>query len=335
MTRLRCVIVGAARISMLGMVSAGSLAAQSSIRTEVDTTLVTVGDRITLAVSVEHDTGASLAWPDSIGLAPFEILDARMLPPETQGDRTRETALLSLAAFELGELMIPSFDVTVVAADGSTESLATDRYGIEVVTVGADETGDIRGIRGPFGIAISAVRVVLLGVLLLLFAALAFGVFRRLRRSGPAAGRPAPGPAPRPAHEVALEALARIESSPMLDRGQVKEYHIQISDVLRRYVEARYGVTALEMTTWEIIAGLDRAGVESDVREGLRRLLDQCDLVKFAKVRPGADASLDVLHLGRRLVESSIARAVEADRGSPVTDTTVTENEPPVAEVAY
>ena len=121
-------------------------------------------------------------------------------------------------------------------------------------------------------------------------------------------------PAPlRPAHEVALEALARIEASDMLVRGEVKEYHIEVSEVIRRYVEARFAVAALEMTTWEVIAGLERAEVDADFRSGLSRFLDQCDMVKFAKVRPTSNASRNVLALGRSLVEGT-AEGATADR---------------------
>jgi hypothetical protein len=95
----------------------------------------------------------------------------------------------------------------------------------------------------------------------------------------------------------------------MLDRGQVKEYHIEISDVLRRYVEARFGVPALEMTTWEVVGGLEREGVEPEFRDGLRSFLDRCDLVKFAKVRPDVDSSRSLILEGRSLVERS-ARTV-------------------------
>jgi hypothetical protein len=329
MTRVAGVAAATVRAVALVLLFAAPLAAQSSIRTDVDTTLVTVGDLVTMTVSVEHEAGAAVVWPDSIDLAPFEVLEARTRPAEADGDRARSTAVFSLAAFELGELVIPSFDVLVVAPDGSAETLSTDEYGVEVVTVGEDETGDIRDIRGPLGIPISAVRVAFLGVLLLIVGLLAYA---GLRRRGPVADRPAPGPPPRPAHEVALEALARIESSPMLERGQVKEYHIEISDVLRRYVEARFGVTALEMTTWEIIEGLERVQVDPGFREGLRRFLDQCDMVKFAKVRPDADASREALALGRELVEDSIAPAAKTPSAeSHASETSVAETAATVA----
>ena len=94
----------------------------------------------------------------------------------------------------------------------------------------------------------------------------------------------------------------------MLERGQVKEYHIQVSEILRTYLERRFRVDALEMTTIEVLGGLERAGVDGSFRERLRRFLGQCDLVKFAKVRPGPDASREVLALGRSLVLDSVPR---------------------------
>lgn len=279
--------------------------AQSRIRTSVDTTLVTVGDRITLLVEVEHPSDARVAWPDSLTLAPFEVLEAAVLPAQTTGDRTVSAAALSLAAFELGELEIPSFEVPVLRDGEDPELLETDRFGIEVVSVGADEGGDIRGIRGPLGIPVGPIGLLLLVLLVLLTALLAYILYRRFRPRGEGE-QGARGPRPRPAHELALEALAALEATALLERGQVKEFHIEVSEILRTYVERRYRVDALEMTTVEVLSGLEDAGVDGRFRDGLRRFLDQCDLVKFAKVRPDASSSGAVLRLGRELVESSI-----------------------------
>lgn len=285
---------------------AAPIHAQSTVRTTVDSTLVTVGDRITLTVAVEHAPDATVAWPDSLDLSPFEVVGARALGSEPSGGRVRSSAQFYLTAFQLGDLEIPDFEVAVLGAGGEREVLRTDRFGIEVVSVGADEGGDIREIRGPFLIPIGTITLLLwlLGLLAILGAA-AYG-YRRWRASRGEVTVEAAAPA-RPAHEIALEALADIEASRMLSRGQVKEYHIAVSETLRRYIEARYRVPALEMTTWEIVAGLEKVGVGRDFTGDLRRLLDQCDLVKFAKVRPASDQAEGILVLGRELVEASIS----------------------------
>ena len=295
------------------LLAPSSAGAQSRLRTDVDTTVVTVGDRITMTVSVDHDASAQARLPDSLALGSFEVLAARALPLATTDNRTTSAWTLTLAAFELGELEIPSFPVEVVAADGSLESLETDPYDVRVVSVGVDESGEIRDIRGPLGIPISSLVILLWVLVPLLLAALLWVVVRRLRPGGADVSRAALGPLPRPPSEVALEALAALEASPLLERGQVKEYHIEVSDILRTYVEARFGVPALEMTTQEVLDRLACARVEDAFVRQFADFLAPCDMVKFAKVRPTPEASLAVLALGRRLVESS------APRPGPVT----------------
>ena len=61
------------------------------------------------------------------------------------------------------------------------------------------------------------------------------------------------------------------------------------------------------------VSGLELAGVDGAVREDLRRFLDQCDMVKFAKVRPTAEASEAVLELGRRVVSATTPAVVIPD----------------------
>ena len=298
---------------VVGVIPWSPLAAQSRIQTEVDTTRMTVGDRVTMTVSVEHPAGARVEWPDSLDLAPFEVVAARVAP--AAAGTSRSTAVLALTAFELGELEIPSFEVEVVGADGAREALATDAHGIEIVSVGVDESGDIRDIRGPLGIPMSLLRLLLIALLPLLLIALLYTVARRLRSRDDASPTPALVPLERPAHEIALEALAELEASQLLEHGHVKEYHIEVSDILRGYVERRFRVDAHEMTTLEVLAGLERAGVDESFREGLGAFLDQCDMVKFAKVRPGPDQSRQVLELGRRLVQHSAPSPVPAPAG--------------------
>jgi len=280
---------------------------QSTASVQVDSTRMTVGDRITMTVTVEHAPGAVVTWPDSLDLAPFEVLEARTPAPTSEGVETSRTSTaFTLTAFELGMLEIPSFEIAVRAADGGEETVSTSPFAVEVVSVGMDESGDIRDIRAPLGIPLSPFRLALLVLLPLLLAALLFVVARRLRARRDDSPRPALGPLPRPPHEVALEALSALAGSGLLERGDVKGFHIEASDILRTYVEARFRVDALEMTTREVIDGLAAVGATPGFRDGLLAFLEQCDLVKFAKVRPGTDASRQLLELGRRLVLDSV-----------------------------
>lgn len=278
-----------------------------TLRSDVDTTTVTVGDRITLTVAVEHASDSRVVWPDSLEVTPFDLIARRELPTATRDGGTVSTAEFVLSAFELGELELPSFEVAVVAADGSATALTTDRFGVEVLSVGADEGGDIREIRGPLGIPVSVVRMVLVGLLLLLVGAVLYALWQRFRRRDDAAAPRTVGPPPRAAHEIALEALAELESSPLLARGQVKDYHVRLSEILRSYVHHRFHVDAREMTTSETVAALRRVGVDGSFGVGLQRILDQCDLAKFAKVRPTDAASRGALAGGRELVTESAA----------------------------
>ncbi len=87
-----------------------------------------------------------------------------------------------------------------------------------------------------------------------------------------------------PAHIIALAKLENIRKEKIWSKGQVKEYHVQISTVIREYVEKRFGVFAIEMTTNEILDNFENLNLisETDLIK-LRQILDLADSVKFAK----------------------------------------------------
>ena len=282
---------------------------------DVDTTLINVGDPIAARLVVDHAAGWAVQWPDSLDLAPFEVLRYEVADPgpAPSGEGMRSSAQLVVTSFELGELEIPSIEVAVAAPDGTVRTLLTDPFRVGVESVGLDESGDIRDIKGPLAVP----RHWWWPALWLLFAAGAvaggYYLYWRLRRR-PVAEAPAPVPPARPFHVVALEALDELEASSLLDRGQVKTYHIRISEIIRAYVEGQLEVPALEMTTREVVRGLRRAALSGDIAESFRAFLDRCDLVKFAKLRPGTRDSRALMGTARSLVAmTSGTPQLEAD----------------------
>ncbi len=280
---------------------------------EIDTTVINLGDPLELRLRVNHPPDWSVAWPDSLPVEPWEVLRYETPAPDAPGGAS-SAARVHLTSFELGELEIPPIEIRATAPDGTIRSLFTDPFRIGVESVGLDASGEIRQIRGPLAIERNWW---LLTPWLLLAAALGAGGFwlRGRLQQRPAAAVTRPAPPPRPHHLVALEALAELERSSLLERGQVKRWHVRVSEIVRSYVEGQLEVPALEMTTGEVVAGLREAALDRPLTERFHIFLERCDLVKFAKLRPGEEASRELLEMARTLVNltSGLEGATGAD----------------------
>ena len=262
---------------------------------------IAVGDPMRLTIQVEHEPDAGVVWPESERLGSFEVLERRVDEPRAAGDRVVSSAELVLTAFELGDLELPPVEIEVLDAEGNARTLATEAWLVTVASVGLDEGGDIRAIKGPLDIPLGLLTLPWLAAVLGV-AAVVFWMWRRRRGRAPD-GILAPAEPPRPPHEIAYEAFRALEAERLPDRGEIKTFHIRASDVVRTYVEGRFGVDALELTTGEVLDGLRGNEVDEDLLDDFRRLLQRCDLVKFAKDRPALERCREVIPLGRSLVD--------------------------------
>ena len=85
-----------------------------------------------------------------------------------------------------------------------------------------------------------------------------------------------------PAHQKALNAIDKIKADHMQTSEDQKTYYTQLTDTLRQYIQERFGFSAKEMTSSEIIDRLQSNGDKTMIDE-LRELFTTADLVKFAK----------------------------------------------------
>ena len=295
-------VLAAAFTALLAAAPTAAQDVEPTVSTAVSAAAAAVGDPISVVVTVRHAPDAEVRWPDPVDTAPFELLG----PPgseSTPADGGVESRLeLRVAAFELGELSLPALDLEVVDADGEATALATEAVPVAIESVGRDEGGDIRDIKGPLAIPFEAVTLLPWIAALLALAAAGAWLYRRYRRrTRPEA--PVPARPPRPAHVVAREALDALEAARLLERGEIKTWHIRLSDILRVYIEGRFGVDAMEMTTGEVLDGLRRTDADTGAVADVRRLLDRCDLVKFAKLRPAMPECRELAPLARRVVD--------------------------------
>jgi hypothetical protein len=120
-----------------------------------------------------------------------------------------------------------------------------------------------------------------------------------------------------PPEVVALRALDELERDALTSRGQIKEHYARLSLILRTYMERRFRFPAVESTTYEIGNTLEASRVlDPAMRGDVLALLDDADLVKFARFRPAERAPADALVRARGWVEATRALASAPAPGS-------------------
>lgn len=95
-----------------------------------------------------------------------------------------------------------------------------------------------------------------------------------------------PKPTPIAAHKQALEQLEHLRNKQLWQQGKLKEYHTELTDILRAYFEYRYGFNSTEMTSDQTIETFQKHGGTIEDTQLLREVLQTADMVKFAKSEP-------------------------------------------------
>lgn len=109
-----------------------------------------------------------------------------------------------------------------------------------------------------------------------------------------------------PSDITALRQLNKLEKEKIWQAGNVKEYHSQLSEIIRRYTENRFEFIALEMTTYEIIEELKSiVNLDEEELKNLRILLQRADLAKFAKSKPVDRENIESMSIAKRFVSST------------------------------
>lgn len=124
----------------------------------------------------------------------------------------------------------------------------------------------------------------------------------------------APPPPPPPAHVTALEALQSLKQAELWQRGEIKAYQSELTHIIRQYLEDRFGIQALEMTTDEIARALASTSFDKKQESKMREILQMADLIKFAKARP--DVSLHDQYMQDAEAFVRATRAVAQSEGS-------------------
>ncbi len=272
---------------------------------------VTVGEPFSVTLRVEHPPDLDVRLPaPGTDWGSLTVRESGAPQRGTGADGwVRQVAVYRLAAFELGALEIIPLELEVTQG-GERRTVATPAATIQVNSIlpmeeGEGEEPQLADLKDQASLPLSLARVLaLVALAVLLLAVVAYLLWRR-RRSQPAAAIEAPGPPLPPPDREALQALQALLAGPLLAQGKIKEYHVQLAEIVKRYLERRFGVPTLERTSFEVVQATRLAPVDVWVPGRVASLLSGCDFVKFARQRPDVDRCRDMVDEARALVEQT------------------------------
>lgn len=261
------------------------IAQKPTINASIDNSVIMIGDQVTLTLEATYTDNIFIQWPnftDSIGV--WEVIKANTIDTLVEEQKIKQD--ITLTIFDEGNYPIPALVIPYKNKDNNSQGqLRTNAINMMVQSPEIDTAQTIKPIKDieevPYVWQEFIPHAMGVGALLLCCLLLAWFVKRRKNKVAP------PPPAPKlPAGQVALSKLVALEKSKYWQQGKVKLYYSELTEIVREYIEDRYEIQALEMTTDEILQGFKGKNVRSSLLNKLSELLLLSDLVKFAKAQP-------------------------------------------------
>ena len=234
-----------------------------------------IGEQTQVTITVQAPEGATVEMPV---FQPRQQLIAGVEVINSQ--RTGNTLVLTLTSFDGNLYHLPPFAVKVNGKELKTNDLALKVIEVEVDTTKLDEFFGPKDVQANPFLWSEWSTAFWLSVLMLVLAGIGIYLYMRLRANKPIithiriVKRLLP-------HQKAMKEIEQIKADKMVTSENQKEYYTKLTDTLRRYIEERYGFSAMEMTSSEIIDRLMQTDQQS--LDELRQLFTTADLVKFAK----------------------------------------------------
>lgn len=256
--------------------------AQITAEVALDSTNLTIGDQVQLHITVKHADDIQINDIDVPTLEAAENFEILNVSPWDTLSRGLIQKHVTIQVWDSGYYFIPSVPISYNRS-GETRSVTTRDLAFSVSTIPQNEAelAPIKPIiEEPRGI--EDYMWFILAILVLALVGLAIRFFGRQKEPKVVA----PPVVQLPPHETALAALKALEAKQLWQKGDIKAYHSELSYILRNYLEGRYGVQALEMTTSEIHRQLQDLDFDTSWKDQLTNMLQAVDMVKFAKAEP-------------------------------------------------
>ena len=258
---------------------------------KLDTNVILIGEQINLTLSNPLDE--TEIWPNYNDFLPEEIEVINALKIDTINNLITQKIIIT--AWDSG-----SYYISPIKFSKHKE---TQGIIINVQTVEIAEDAKLKDIKEPINepIGWSDIWPFILAVLIIIFIIYllkiyVFKVKEKIITTKPKIIIP-PG-------VIALQELEKLEKDKIWQEGNIKEYHSQLSEIIRRYCEDKFKFIALELTTNEILEELNIILTNTQINN-LKLILQRADLAKFAKSKPINTENIESMFLAKEFVNST------------------------------
>ena len=274
-------------------------------RAELATNSIEIGDQIWLEVNISAPPGTTVTGMQEGFLNTIngiEALDEKALNTVAEMPELLLQQRFLITSFDTGYIAINPLPYVFRAADGQLDTTFTNDLLLHVNAIPVGDDNELRPIKPIIEEPLNWLDFWPL-YLIVALGSIGYALYlnrQRRQRQAP------PPPPPPPADVIALRELDTLEGKNLWQQDLTKEYYSELTRILREYLEARFDVQAMEMTTRQITSAL---GQRTDFGQGqgkeLSQLLQLSDLVKFAKARPAVELHAEGLKRVRTFVEET------------------------------
>ena len=267
-----------------------SFAQQKQIETSIDSTKIRIGSQFHLILKTKVDTASAVIFPKEQMFGALEVLED--YPTDTiidKKDRAKYELIkkYGLTQFDSGKYVIPQLKVIINNKPFLTDSLFVEVANIQVDTL-KQPLYDIKDvIADNQASSMKWWMWVLIALVLIGGGIWAFLQWKKNKKSSPKEAELIYTPI-----EKATIGLKKLEEKQLIEKGAVKDYYSELTDIARTYLEEAIKIPAMENTTAELVENLKRTAIKrklafsDEIISSLEKVLRQADLVKFAKSKP-------------------------------------------------
>jgi len=270
---------------------AASEAQEIEVTAAFDSSIIYIGDQINYTVSVSQpaDIKLNLQYLKDTLCRNIEIVSGPFTDSmKVENNRLKTVNRYLITSFDSGFYEMPPVYAELKSETG-IKRFYSDYSHLKVmrVNITPPDSAKFFDIIDPYGSPVTLGEILPWILLATVITAAIWGILRLLKKYRKTKTEPGVLINPDPAHVIAFHDLGKLREEQLWQKGEVKLYYSRLTEILRQYLENRYGVFSLEMTTSETLEALLKTGFQKNgLFSSLKTILNGSDLVKFAKYKP-------------------------------------------------